>query len=222
MFTGIVEEIGKIKSIERHANSIKLTVSANKIMSDMHIGDSIATNGICLTVTSFDSSSYTVDVMPETMMMTNFKNLKVNDAVNLERALPANGRLGGHIVSGHIDGLGTIIKKYNDDKAIRMSFSTTPSILELIVKKGSIAIDGISLTVTDVDSTSFSVSIIEHTQGETTLTSKKIGDTVNLENDVIGKYVQKMFVGTRFITSTDSDANINKGISMEFLESNGF
>ena len=191
-------------------------------MSDMHIGDSIATNGICLTVTSFDSSSYTVDVMPETMMMTNFKNLKVNDAVNLERALPANGRLGGHIVSGHIDGLGTIIKKYNDDKAIRMSFSTTPSILELIVKKGSIAIDGISLTVTDVDSTSFSVSIIEHTQGETTLTSKKIGDTVNLENDVIGKYVQKMFVGTRFITSTDSDANINKGISMEFLESNGF
>ena len=213
MFTGIVEEIGKIKSIERHANSIKLTVSANKIMSDMHIGDSIATNGICLTVTSFDSSSYTVDVMPETMMMTNFKNLKVNDAVNLERALPANGRLGGHIVSGHIDGLGTIIKKYNDDKAIRMSFATIPSILELIVKKGSIAIDGISLTVTDVDSTSFSVSIIEHTQGETTLTSKKIGDTVNLENDVIGKYVKRLF---------HSDADINKGMSMEFLESNGF
>ena len=208
MFTGIVEEIGKIKSIVRHANSIKLTVSASKIMSDMHIGDSIATNGICLTVTSFDSSSYTVDVMPETMMMTNFKNLKVNDAVNLERALPANGRLGGHI-----DGLGTIIKKYNDDKAIRMSFATTPSILELIVKKGSIAIDGISLTVTDVDSTSFSVSIIEHTQGETTLTSKKIGDTVNLENDVIGKYVKRLF---------HSDDNINKGISMEFLESNGF
>ena len=182
-------------------------------MSDMHIGDSIATNGICLTVTSFDSNSYTVDVMPETMMMTNFKNLKVNDAVNLERALPANGRLGGHIVSGHIDGLGTIIKKYNDDKAIRMSFSTTPSILELIVKKGSIAIDGISLTVTDVDSTSFSVSIIEHTQGETTLISKKIGDTVNLENDVIGKYVKRLF---------HSDDNINKGISMEFLESNGF
>ena len=213
MFTGIIEEIGKIKSIERHANSIKLTVSASKIMSDMHIGDSIATNGICLTVTSFDSSSYTVDVMPETMMMTNFKNLKVNDAVNLERALPANGRLGGHIVSGHIDGLGTIIKKYNDDKAIRMSFATIPSILELIVKKGSIAIDGISLTVTDVDSTSFSVSIIEHTQGETTLTSKKIGDTVNLENDVIGKYVKRLF---------HSDADINKGMSMEFLESNGF
>ena len=219
MFTGIIEEIGKIKSIERHFNSIKLTVAAKKIMSDMHIGDSISTNGICLTVTTFNESSFTVDVMPETMMMTNFKNLKVNDPVNLERALAANGRLGGHIVSGHIDGIGTIIRKYNDDKAIRMSFSTSPSILELIVKKGSIAIDGISLTVTDVDSTSFSVSIIEHTQGETTLTSKKIGDTVNLENDVIGKYVQKMFAGTR--NNANSDTN-NKGISLDFLESNGF
>lgn len=219
MFTGIIEEIGKIKSIERHSNSIKLTVAAKKIMSDMHIGDSISTNGICLTVTTFNESSFTVDVMPETMMMTNFKNLKVNDSVNLERALAANGRLGGHIVSGHIDGIGTIIRKYNDDKAIRMSFSTSPSILELIVKKGSIAIDGISLTVTDVDSNSFSVSIIEHTQGETTLTSKKIGDTVNLENDVIGKYVQKMFAGTR--NNANSDTN-NKGISLDFLESNGF
>ena len=157
MFTGIIEEIGKVKSIERHSNSIKLTVSAQKIMQDMHIGDSISTNGICLTVTTFDNNSFTVDVMPETMMMTNFKNLKVNDAVNLERALAANGRFGGHIVSGHIDGVGTIIKKYNDDKAIRMSFSAKTEILELIVKKGSIAIDGISLTVTDVDSTSFSV-----------------------------------------------------------------
>ena len=219
MFTGIIEEIGKVKSIERHANSIKLTVSAKKIMSDIHLGDSISTNGICLTVTTFTNDSFTVDVMPETMMTTNFKNLKVNDEVNLERALSVNARLGGHIVSGHIDGIGTIIKKYNDDKAIRMSFATSPSILELIVKKGSIAIDGISLTVTDVDSTSFSVSIIEHTQGETTLTSKMIGDTVNLENDVIGKYVQKLFVGTRLVTSENQD---NKGISLDFLESNGF
>ena len=215
MFTGIIEEIGKVKSIVRHSNSIKLTVAANKIMSDMHIGDSISTNGICLTVTTFDSTSFTVDVMPETMMMSNFKNLKVNDEVNLERALAANGRLGGHIVSGHIDGVGTIIKKYNDDKAIRMSFATSTSILQLIVKKGSIAIDGISLTVTDVDSTSFSVSIIEHTQGETTLTSKKVGDTVNLENDVIGKYVQKMLVGNR--SESESKNNI-----LDLLESNEF
>lgn len=214
MFTGIIEEIGKVKSIVRHSNSIKLTVSARKIMSDIHIGDSISTNGICLTVTTFTDDSFTVDVMPETMMTTNFKNLKVNDEVNLERALSVNGRLGGHIVSGHIDGIGTIVKKYKDDKAIRMSFSAPSSILELIVKKGSIAIDGISLTVTDLDSTSFSVSIIEHTQGETTLTSKKIGDTVNLENDVIGKYVQRLLTG--------HENQNNKGISLDFLESNGF
>lgn len=213
MFTGIIEEIGTVKTIVRQSNSIKLTVSAKKIMSDMHIGDSISTNGICLTVTTFNDNSFTVDVMPETMMMTNFKDLKINDTVNLERALPANGRLGGHIVTGHIDGVGTIIKKYKDDKAIRMSFSTTASVLDLIVKKGSIAIDGISLTITDVDAVSFSVSIIEHTQGETTLTSKKIGDTVNLENDVIGKYVQKML---------RKEDTINKGISLDFLENNGF
>ena len=159
MFTGIIEEIGIVKSIVRQSNSIKLTVSAKKILSDIHIGDSISTNGICLTVTNFNNDSYTVDVMPETMMTTNFKNLKINDKLNLERALPVNGRLGGHIVSGHIDGIGTIVRKYKDDKAIRMSFSTSSDILGLIVKKGSIAIDGISLTITEVDSTSFSVSL---------------------------------------------------------------
>lgn len=214
MFTGIIEEIGKVKSVDRHSNSIKLTISANRIMSDVKIGDSIATNGICLTVTTFTEDSFTVDVMPETMMTTNFKSLKINDKVNLERALPLNGRLGGHIVSGHIDGVGTLTKKYKDDKAIRMSFSAPSDILDFIVKKGSIAIDGISLTVTDVDSTSFSVSIIEHTQGETTLTSKKIGDTVNLENDVIAKYVEKLL-------NREEKGN-EKRLSLDFLESNGF
>ena len=212
MFTGIIEEIGVVKSIVRHQNSITLTINAEKIISDIHIGDSISTNGICLTVTTFDDKSFTVDVMPETMMMTNFKDLKINDMVNLERALQANGRLGGHIVSGHVDGVGVIIKKYFDDKAIRMSFSTTPDILDFIIKKGSVTIDGISLTVTDLDATSFSVSIIEHTQGETTLTKKNIGDTVNIENDVVGKYVKK------FIMSE----NKTKGISLDFLENNGF
>lgn len=212
MFTGIIEEIGVVKSIVRHQNSIRLTISAEKIISDIHIGDSISTNGICLTVTTFDDKSFTVDVMPETMMMTNFKDLKINDMVNLERALQANGRLGGHIVSGHVDGVGVIIKKYFDDKAIRMSFSTTPDILDFIIKKGSVTIDGISLTVTDLDATSFSVSIIEHTQGETTLTKKNIGDTVNIENDVVGKYVKKFIM---------PENKIN-GISLDFLENNGF
>ena len=194
MFTGIIEEIGKVKAIVRHANSIKLTIAVKKILEDIHIGDSICTNGVCLTVTTFDDSSYTADVMPETMNRTNFKDLRINDLVNCERAMPANGRFGGYIVSGHIDGIGEISKMTKDDKAVRIRIETRPEILRYIVEKGSITIDGISLTVTDVTSFDFGVSIIQHTQDETTLTKKKIGDTVNLENDIVGKYIEK-FVG---------------------------
>ena len=194
MFTGIIEEIGKVKAIVRHANSIKLTIAVKKILEDIHIGDSICTNGVCLTVTTFDDSSYTADVMPETMNRTNFKYLRINDLVNCERAMPANGRFGGHIVSGHIDGIGEISKMTKDDKAVRIRIETRPEILRYIVEKGSITIDGISLTVTDVTSFDFGVSIIQHTQDETTLTKKKIGETVNLENDIVGKYIER-FVG---------------------------
>ena len=169
MFTGIIEEIGKVKTIVRNANSIRLTIEVHKILDDIHIGDSICTNGVCLTVTTFDDSSYTADVMPETMNRTNFKDLRINDLVNCERAMPANGRFGGHIVSGHIDGTGIISKMTRDDKAIRMKIETRPEILRYIVEKGSITIDGISLTVTEVSSFDFGVSIIQHTQDETTL-----------------------------------------------------
>lgn len=213
MFTGIIEEIGKLKAIVRHANSIKLTVAVRKILEDIHIGDSICTNGVCLTVTSFDDSSFTADVMPETMNRTNFKYLKINDLVNTERAMPANGRFGGHIVSGHIDGIGVISKMTKDDKAVRIKIETRPEILRFIVEKGSIAIDGISLTVTDVSNFDFGVSIIEHTQDETTLTKKKIGDTVNLENDIIGKYIEK-FTGN---ISLQKDENL-----LNLLNNNNF
>lgn len=195
MFTGIIEEIGKVKAIVRHANSIMLTIAVKKILDDIHIGDSICTNGVCLTVTTFDEGSYTADVMPETMSRTNFKDLRINDLVNCERAMPANGRFGGHIVSGHIDGTGVISKMSRDDKAIRIKIETRPEILKYIVEKGSITIDGISLTVTEVSNWDFGVSIIEHTQDATTLTKKKVGETVNLENDIIGKYIEK-FVGS--------------------------
>lgn len=195
MFTGIIEEIGKVKAIVRHANSIKLTIAVKKILEDMHVGDSICTNGVCLTVTTFDDGSYTADVMPETMNRTNFKDLRINDLVNCERAMPANGRFGGHIVSGHIDGTGVISKMSRDDKAIRIKIETRPEILKYIVEKGSITIDGISLTVTEVSNFDFGVSIIEHTQDATTLTKKKVGETVNLENDIVGKYIEK-FVGS--------------------------
>ena len=206
MFTGIIEEIGKVKAIARHANSIKLTIAVKKILDDIHIGDSICTNGVCLTVTTFDNSSYTADVMPETMNRTNFKDLRINDLVNCERAMPANGRFGGHIVSGHIDGTGIISKMTRDDKAIRMKIETRPEILRYVVEKGSITIDGISLTVTEVTSFDFGVSIIEHTQDATTLTKKKIGETVNLENDIVGKYIEK-FVGN--ITAQHDEKLLN-------------
>jgi len=206
MFTGIIEEIGKVKAITRGANSIRLTIAVKKILDDIHIGDSICTNGVCLTVTTFDNDSYTADVMPETMNRTNFKDLRINDLVNCERAMPANGRFGGHIVSGHIDGTGIISKMTRDDKAIRVKIETRPEILRYIVEKGSITIDGISLTVTDVSSFDFGVSIIQHTQDETTLTKKKIGDTVNLENDIVGKYIEK-FVGN--ITARNDERLIN-------------
>jgi len=206
MFTGIIEEIGKVKAIARGANSIRLTIAVKKILDDIHIGDSICTNGVCLTVTTFDNDSYTADVMPETMSRTNFKELRINDLVNCERAMPANGRFGGHIVSGHIDGTGVISKMTRDDKAIRVKIETRPEILRYIVEKGSITIDGISLTVTDVSSFDFGVSIIQHTQDETTLTKKKIGDTVNLENDIVGKYVEK-FVGN--ITARNDERLLN-------------
>lgn len=213
MFTGIIEEIGKVKAIVRHANSIMLTIAVKKILDDIHIGDSICTNGVCLTVTTFDEGSYTADVMPETMSRTNFNDLRINDLVNCERAMPANGRFGGHIVSGHIDGTGVISKMSRDDKAIRIKIETRPEILKYIVEKGSITIDGISLTVTEVSNWDFGVSIIEHTQDATTLTKKKVGETVNLENDIIGKYIEK-FVGS---FSAKKDENL-----LNLLNDNNF
>ena len=213
MFTGIIEEIGKVKAIAKESQGIVLTVSAKKILEDIKVGDSVCTNGICLTVVAFDGGSYTADVMPETMLRTNFKDLKINDKVNLERALPANGRLGGHIVSGHIDGTGTITRLYRDGNAVRIRFSASSEILEGIVPKGSIAIDGISLTVTDVTGSDFGVSVVGHTQEETTLTSKKVGDTVNLENDIVGKYIKRFVQG---------ESHESKGLSLDFLTSNGF
>lgn len=214
MFTGIIEEIGKVRKIERQSNSIKLTIEANVILDDVKLGDSIATNGICLTVSSFSKNSFTVDVMPETVYRTNLNDLKVNDLVNLERALMLNGRLGGHIVSGHVDGTGRIVRKINDDKAVRITIEASKKILSMMVEKGSVTIDGISLTITDVTDADFSVSIVNHTQNETTITAKNIGDIVNIENDIIGKYISK-FVDNKGVAS-------KSGITLDFLIDNDF
>ena len=175
MFTGIIEEVGVVKSIRMGAQSAVITIQAEKVMEDIHVGDSIATNGVCLTVTSFDKNSYSVDVMHETLRRTNLGTLKSGSRVNLERAMAADGRFGGHIVAGHVDDPGTITSMEKDDNAIWITIRTTPAVLKYIVEKGSIAIDGISLTVARVDDKSFAVSVIPHTGANTTLLEKKPG-----------------------------------------------
>ena len=193
MFTGIVEELGKVKSLRRSSHESRLVIGARKIMEDIHIGDSIAVNGVCLTVVLFSEGEFTVDVMNETFMRSSLGNLRIGDEVNLERAMPANGRFGGHIVSGHIDGTARIKACFDDGNAKWYEITAGSELLEGIVMKGSVAIDGISLTVAKVSAQSFSVSIIPHTLDATVLRCKRPGDVVNIETDVIGKYV-KQFV----------------------------
>lgn len=240
MFTGIIEEVGTIASIRKGAHSCVLTVRAKTVLDDVHLGDSIATNGVCLTVTSFTRDTFSADVMHETLNRSSLGKLRVGSPVNLERAMAANGRFGGHIVSGHIDGIGTIASIKEDDNAVWYFISSSPEILRLIVEKGSIAIDGISLTVASVDLKQFSVSIIPHTRAQTNLASKKPGDVVNLENDCIGKYVERLLGESGFISlkqhafqndqqlhnSNISNRNSNttggSGITKDFLLENGF
>ncbi|WP_330363247.1 riboflavin synthase [Butyrivibrio sp. VCD2006] len=193
MFTGIIEEIGKVKSLKRNSKESRLIIGATKILEDVHIGDSIAVNGVCLTVVSFSSGEFTVDVMNETFMRSSLGNLKIGEEVNLERAMAANGRFGGHIVSGHIDGTGRIKAAFDDGNAKWYEINVGSELLEGIVMKGSVAIDGISLTVAKVTSSSFAVSIIPHTLDATILRGKRAGDIVNIETDMIGKYI-KQFV----------------------------
>ncbi len=212
MFTGIIEEIGRIKRIQMGGKSCVLTVEAKTVLSDVHIGDSIAVNGTCLTVCSFDGSSFSADVMPETMRRTNLGSLQSGSLVNLERAMAANGRFGGHIVSGHIDGTGRLVSLRRDDNAVWVTIAASAEILRYIVEKGSIAIDGISLTVARVTANDFAVSVIPHTGAETTLLQKKAGDVLNLECDIVGKYVEKLCG-----KGTD-----HGGITEEFLAKHGF
>ncbi len=192
MFTGIIEEIGTVQHVRQGTASCVLTVAAEKILSDVKIGDSIAVNGTCLTVCRFGGGSFSADVMPETMRRTDLGKLAPGSEVNLERAMPANGRFGGHIVSGHIDGTGTIRMLRQEDNAVWVTITAAPDLLRYIVEKGSIAIDGISLTVAAVTARDFSVSIIPHTAAETTLLHRKPGDIVNLECDILAKYVEKL------------------------------
>lgn len=203
MFTGLIEEKGIVEHCNVSSAGGKLCIKAEKVLKDTKNGDSIAVNGVCLTVTSLTTDSFTADVMAETFRRTNLGNLKIGSKVNLERAMPANGRFGGHIVSGHIDGTGQIIKFEEEANAVWVYIKASKEITSLIVEKGSITIDGISLTVANCGTDFFSVSIIPHTGQETTLLEKKEGELVNLENDIIGKYVQKL-LGIKDCTDTDN------------------
>ena len=219
MFTGIVEELGKVVSIKNGAKSSVLTINGKLIFEDMHIGDSIAVNGVCLTVTSKTNDTFTADVMAETLRRSSLGSLKVGSYVNLERAMAANGRFGGHIVSGHIDGTGEIESFVREDNAVWVTVKTPEKLLKYIIEKGSIAIDGISLTVAYVDDKCFKVSLIPHTGANTTLLDKKPGDIVNLENDVVGKYVEKLLHYSN--TTTPSRAS-ESPLSEDFLMQHGF
>lgn len=188
MFTGIVEEIGIVEKI----SSGKMQIKASTVLENTKIGDSISVNGVCLTVTDLFDSNFTVDVMNETLSRSSLGNLSKGSKVNLERAMLLNGRFGGHIVSGHIDGTGIIEKIESDGNAVWFYIKTDKKILKYIIEKGSVCIDGISLTVAKVTNSYFAVSVIPHTQKVTNLAEKKVGDFVNLENDVIGKYVEKL------------------------------
>lgn len=214
MFTGIIEEVGKIAQIKKQGEFAVVTINASRVLEDVHLGDSIAVNGVCLTVTSFTSSQFTADVMSETLKRTSLGELQPSSPVNLERAMAANGRFGGHIVSGHIDGTGEVAEITPADNSVWYRIKTSPKLLRYIIEKGSITIDGISLTVVDVNEESFRVSIIPHTIKETNLGSKKIGSIVNLENDIVGKYIEQ------FLTKKESAPETK--LTMDFLKNAGF
>ena len=192
MFTGIIEEVGHVKSLHRGAKSFTLEVEAEKVLEGTLVGDSIATNGVCLTVTSLTGHGFTADVMPETVSRTALGELVSGSPVNLERALSLQTRLGGHIVSGHIDGTGRIADRRQDDTALWLTIECDSKLLRYIIEKGSVTLQGVSLTVARVDARSFAVSLIPHTQAATTLHQAKMGDLVNIENDIIAKYVEKL------------------------------
>lgn len=216
MFTGLIEEVGEILNITSGISSGKITIKAKKVLEDIKLGDSIAVNGICLTATFFESDSFTVDVMAETMRKTNLYGLKKGSKANLERAMAVGKRLGGHIVTGHIDGCGKIVGIKEEDIATWVTIQASPDILKYIILKGSVALDGISLTVAKVEKDSFSVSLIPHTKGETTIYRKKIGDEINIECDVIGKYVD------RLLFMREENESKKSKITEDFLRKSGF
>lgn len=235
MFTGIIEEKGTVRRLDLNGHSGRITIAAHRVLEDTKVGDSIAINGICLTVVNMSDDSFTADVMAETVRRSSLASCTPGTEVNLERAMAAGGRFGGHIVTGHIDGTGRIRSMHREENAVWITVEAGAPLLRFIVEKGSIAIDGVSLTVAAVDADTFSVSIIPHTGEETTLLRKKTGDVVNLETDIIGKYVNKLL--QPYSGSAGSDPSVQKSspgddfsgrdsrediLTLDYLRENGF
>ncbi len=214
MFTGLIEDLGTLREIHTGANQARLTVATGLPMTELALGESIAVNGVCLTVTSFGDGAFSAEVSPETMACTTLGNLARGARVNLERALRLSDRLGGHLVTGHIDGQGRIVERRKDGNAWRFKFQTDAAVSAFLVAKGSVTIDGISLTVNEVAQDTFSLAIIPLTLSKTTLQDRNVGDTVNVETDLIGKYV------ARFLQ--DGSNAKPQGVTMDLLAKNGF
>lgn len=209
MFTGIIEELGTVLNIERSVKSSRITIGGDKIFDDLKVGDSVSVNGMCSTAVTVSDHTFTADIMAESMRRTNLGDLKKGVRVNLERAMPLNGRFGGHIVSGHVDGTGVILSQIREDNAVWVTISAPDAVMRYVIEKGSIAIDGVSLTVAKVYADAFAVSLIPHTAAETTLLLKRSGERVNLECDIVGKYIEK-FTGKQ------------SGITLDFLKEHNF
>lgn len=211
MFTGIIEEMGSVKALRREAGAARLTISASTVLDGTALGDSICVNGVCLTVVDMSGSEFSADVAVETLRVTNLGELRIGARVNLERALQLSARIGGHLVSGHVDAVGRIREKREEGSGWRIFIDAPEGILRYVIKKGSIAIDGISLTVADLDKNGFSVAMIPHTAKLTTLGFKSAGDGINLEVDIIGKYVERLLQG-----------RVENGVSLDLLRKTGF
>ncbi|MFC0525092.1 riboflavin synthase [Pontibacillus salicampi] len=217
MFTGIVEEIGTLKRIKQGSESLELVVGAEKVLEDVHLGDSISVNGVCLTVTDFSSKEASFDVMPETYRATNLHELRIGSGVNLERAMQAGGRFGGHMMSGHVDGVGVITSRKAASNAIYYEIALDKEVMDYLVYKGSIGVDGTSLTVFGVGDQTVTISLIPHTVEYSVIGTKQAGDKVNIEIDILGKYV------VNFLTKQSGQGGTTQSaITTSFLEENGF
>lgn len=216
MFTGIIEELGTVKRIQQGHEAMEIVVEASTILEDVYLGDSISVNGVCLTVTRFSKEDASFDVMPETYKSTNLKHLSKGSKVNLERSMKADGRFGGHMVSGHVDGIGVITRKKQESNAVYYDIELDAELLDYFVYKGSVTVDGTSLTVFGVSDTGITISLIPHTMEHTILGEKDTGDQVNIEIDMLGKYV------VSFLTKQLGERKQTSNITESFLKDNGF